>query len=272
MHPIFNGFLYVVNLPLVPIGKTTLTLAMLSYIIILFTILIFISRAVRQRVLEKLLAKSKLDLTMQNAFAMFMQYSTIAIGAVIILNTAGIEMTALTVVAGAVGIGLSLGLQTIAKSLAGGVMILVERPIRIGDRIQIGTTTGDVTRISLRSTTIRNDDHIDIIVPNADFMEQRVSNWTYSTRDIIVNIPLTVSSENDLDRVIALIEESAKANTKILAEPPPAVLLDSFAAGKMNLIIRIATEDYVSAATTLKSELNTAIMNQFKQAQIKFDS
>ncbi len=272
MHKFFNAIFYVLNLPLVPVGKTTVTLAMMIYIIILFSILILISRAVRQRVLERLLAKSKLDQTMQNAFAMFLQYSTICIGGVIILNTAGIEMTALTVVAGALGIGLSLGLQTIAKNVAGGIMILVERPVRIGDRVQIGTTSGSVTRISLRSTTIRNDDHIDVIVPNADFMEQRVMNWTYSSRDIIMNIPLTVSAENDLTQIKELIESAAKTNPKILAEPAPEVLLDSFGAGKLNLIVRVATEDHISAATNLKSELNTEVLRQFKQSSIKFEA
>ncbi len=272
MQKIIKLIFYVLNLPLVPVGKTTVTLAMLIYIVILFAILIMISRLVRQRVLDRLLAKSKLDITMQNAFAMFMQYTTVCIGGVIILNTAGIEMTALTVVAGAVGIGLSLGLQTIAKNVAGGIMILVERPVRIGDRIQIGTTSGVVTRISLRSTTIRNDDRIDVIVPNADFIEQRVSNWSYSSPDIIMNIPVTVSSDNDLQQIKELIQSAIKENPKFLADPAPEVLLDSFGGGKLNLILRIATEDYLSAATNLKSELNTEILRSFKQASIKIDS
>jgi small-conductance mechanosensitive channel len=230
------------------------------------------SRQFRRRVLEKLLQRSKLDLNMQNAFAMLMQYAMIGIGMIIILNTAGIEMGALTVLAGAMGIGLSLGMQTIAKNVAGGVMILIERPIRIGDRITIGTTSGDVTQIALRATTIRNDDHIDVIVPNSDFMDQRVSNWTYSTRDVILNIPIVVSGNNDLSLVKEIISGSAKAHPKVLEDPPPEVLLDSFEGGKLKFIMRIATNDYVSASTNLKSDLNNDIWRQFKEKQVKLDA
>lgn len=272
MKKILDLIFYVLNLPLLPVGHTTVTLAMLLYIIILFTILIAISRSIRHRVIEKVLVKSKLDPSMQSAFSMFLQYSFIGIGGVIILNTAGIEMTALTVVAGALGLGLSLGLQTIAKNVAGGIVILVERPIKLGDRVQIGSTTGDVTRIALRSTTIRNDDHVDVIVPNADFMDQRVSNWTFTTKDVILNIPVVVSSDNDLSQVQELIASAAKAHPKILAEPTPEVLLDSFDGGKFKFIIRVATEDFACASISLKSDLNNAIYRSFRESQVKFDA
>lgn len=270
MNKAWHFILYVLNLPLLPVGKTVVTLAMLLYIILLFTVLIAFSRYCRRQILDKVLQKSKLDLSMQNALAMASQYSFIGIGSIIILNTAGIEMTALTVVAGAMGLGLSLGLQTIAKSVAGGVMILIERPIRIGDRIQIGSTTGDVTRIALRSTTVHTDDHIDIIVPNFEFMDQKVINWTYSSRKVLISMPFTVSGENELAKVKELITDAAKKNTKVLSEPSPEILFESFDSGKLKLNLRVATEDFVNSSQ-IKSELNEAIYNSFKDAQIDID-
>lgn len=269
---LLQSIFYVLNLPLLPVGKTTVTLAMLFYIIILFALLVRISRSIRKRVLDRVLEKSRLDAEMKHFFAMFIQYSFVGIGSVIILNTAGIEMTALTVVAGAMGLGLSLGMQTIAKSVAGGVMILLERPIKVGDRIQIGSTTGEVTRIALRSTTIRSDEHIEIIIPNADFMEQRVSNWTLSSRSLILNLPLSVSAENDLSQVKELILDSARANKRVLTDPAPEVLLDSFEAGKLKLFLRAATENLENAGQSLKSELNCQILQRFREAQVKLDS
>jgi small-conductance mechanosensitive channel len=271
MQEVMKLLFPVMNLPLLTLGKTTVTLSMLLYIILAVVLLIIFSRLFRHNVLEKLLSRSKLDLSMQNAFAMLMQYGIVGIGIVIILNTAGIEMTALTVVAGALGLGLSLGLQTIAKNVFGGIMILVERPIRIGDRIQIGTTSGDVTHIALRATTVRNDDHIDIIVPNSDFMDQRVSNWTYSSRDVILNIPIIVSTANDLTTVQQIISDSAAAHPKVMAEPACEVLLDSFEGSKIKLILRVATSDYVAAATNLKSDLLNEIFRRFKKSEIKLD-
>jgi small-conductance mechanosensitive channel len=272
MHKILNVVISVLNLPLLTLGRTTVTLAILLYIVLLSGLLVVFARLIRRNVLEKLLEKSKLDRSMQNAFAMLIQYSIIGIGIVIILNTAGIEMTALTVVAGAMGLGISLGLQTITKNIAGGILILLERPIRIGDRIQIGTTSGDVTHIALRATTVRNDDHIDVIIPNSDFVEQRVSNWTYSTSDVILSIPVTVSNENDLSLVRQIMLEAAAAHAKVLSEPPPQVLLDSFAGAKLKLVLRVATCDFMSAATTLKSDLLSDIFKRFKEMQIKLDA
>jgi small-conductance mechanosensitive channel len=243
---------------------------MLLYIILLFTLLVASARYCRRKVVDKVLEKSKLDMSMQNALAMFLQYSFIGIGSIIILNTAGIEMTALTVVAGALGLGLSLGLQTIAKSVAGGVMILIERPIRIGDRIQIGSTTGDVIRIALRSTTVHTDDHIDIIVPNFEFMDQKIINWTYSSRKVILTLPITITDENELSRVKELLEQAAKNNSKVIEDPKPEILFESFDSGKLKLTLRVATEDYLNASQ-VRSELMETIYNSFVEANIELN-
>jgi small-conductance mechanosensitive channel len=270
MSKAWKFVLYVLNLPLIPVGKTIVTLAMLLYIILLFTLLVASARYCRRKVVDKFLEKSKLDMSMQNALAMFLQYSFIGIGSIIILNTAGIEMTALTVVAGALGLGLSLGLQTIAKSVAGGVMILIERPIRIGDRIQIGSTTGDVIRIALRSTTVHTDDHIDIIVPNFEFMDQKIINWTYSSRKVILTLPITITDENELSRVKELLEQAAKNNSKVIEDPKPEILFESFDSGKLKLTLRVATEDYLNASQ-VRSELMETIYNSFVEANIELN-
>lgn len=270
---LWHAIVYVAQIPLVPVGKTTVTIALLAYILALFSILIAISRSIRRTVVEKLLEKTKLERNMQSFFGMFLQYSFIFLGGVIILNTAGIEMTALTVVAGALGLGLSLGLQTVAKNVAGGIMILIEKPIKIGDRVQIGTTTGDITKIALRSTTIRTDDNIDVIVPNTDFMDQRISNWSLTSRDVYVTFPVVVSVDNNLSEVKELIKDAVKAHPKVLQEPAPNVLIDAFDSGKLRFVIRAATEDYVAAATNrLKSEIYDDLIRRFKEAQVKLDT
>lgn len=272
-NKVWQVILYIAQIPLVPVGKTTVTIALLLYIILLFSLLIAVSRSIRKRVLERVLEKTKLERNMQSFFGMFLQYSFVGIGGVIILNTAGIEMTALTVVAGALGLGLSLGLQTVAKNVAGGIMILVEKPVKLGDRIQIGSTTGDVVKIALRSTTIRTDDNIDVIVPNTDFMDQRVSNWTYTSREIILSVPVVVAVENDLSQVKDILRSVVSAHPRVMKEPKPDVLIDSFDSGKMKFMLRFATEDYVAAATNkLRSEIYDDVLRRFREAQVKLDS
>ena len=265
--------LYVAKIPLVPVGKTTVTIALLLYMILLFTILFAVARSMRRGVIEKLLERSKLEKNIQSFCGMLLEYGFILIGSVIILNTAGIEMTALTVVAGALGLGLSLGLQTLAKNVAGGMMLLIERKIKIGDRIQIGTTTGNVRSIALRSTTILTDENIEIIVPNTDFMEQRVSNWSLSTREVIVSLPVVVSVENDLSQVKQLIKEAVDANPMVMKEPLPEILIDGFDAGKFKFNVRVATDNYVAAATNkLRSDIYDDLLRRFKEAQVRLDT
>lgn len=272
MNHLWQMLLYVANIPLVPVGKTTVTIALLLYIVLLFSVLFAIARSTRKRVIEKLLERSKLERNIQSFLGMLLEYTLIGIGGVIILNTAGIEMTALTVVAGALGLGLSLGLQTVAKNVAGGMMLLIERKIKIGDRIQIGSTTGNITSIALRSTTVRTDDHIDVIVPNTDFMDQRVSNWSLSSNSVIISVPVVVSSENDLSQVQEIIKEALNKNSMVHQDPAPEILIDSFEAGKLKFILRLSTDDYVAAATNkLRSDLYDVIFRRFKEAQIKLD-
>jgi small-conductance mechanosensitive channel len=115
----------------------------------------------------------------------------------VILQTVGIDLTALSILTGAVGLGIGFGLQNIASNFISGLIILFERPVRIGDRIAVGDVEGDVMRIGARSTTVLTNDNIDIIIPNSKLITENVVNWTHNERRVRFRIPVTVAFKTD---------------------------------------------------------------------------
>lgn len=267
---IWDAIWYVLSLPLLPIGKTTLTVWMVLYAASLLWGLIAITGTLQKKIVNPALSKTNFDPDLQNILALTLRYSTVTIGSIIILNTAGIEMTALTVIAGAVGLGLSLGLQTIAKNFIGGLVILFERPIKLGDRIQVGDTTGIVARIALRATTLRTDDRLDVIVPNADFISGRIINWTHTDTSIRVSIPFSFPiNNNDPEKISKIIIKSATACSSILKDPAPEIFLDSFGEKTMNFILQVSTKNLADPCRNLRSEINFLVYERLKTAGIE---
>ena len=187
----------------------------------------------------------------------------------LVILTAGIDLSALTVLAGALGIGVGLGLQNIASNFVSGLSILFERPIKVGDRIEAGKITGDVVSISLRATTIVSNDNIAIIVPNTEFVSSTVINWSYTDRDVRFNIPVGVSYSSDPVVVKRLLLEVAADHPGVLKRPPPDVLFQEFGDSALNFVLRVWTQDYTTRPGVLRSELNFAISKKFKEHGIE---
>ena len=121
----------------------------------------------------------------------------IIIGSIVIIQSAGIDLSALSLLAGALGVGIGFGLQNITNNLVSGIIILFENPIKVGDRIEVGDISGDVVNISVRATTILTNDNISIIVPNSEFISNTVINWSHNDRNIRFNVPVGVSYNED---------------------------------------------------------------------------
>src|SRR5690606_1850658 len=140
------------------------------------------------------------------------KYLLIFAGIFSILQTNGIDLSAFGVLAGAIGVGIGFGLQNITNNFISGLVILLEQPIKIGDRIEVGEVTGNVIRISGRSTTILTNDNISIIVPNSQFIDNPVINWSLSERRIRFNFPVGVSYKETPEKIKRILIEVADAN------------------------------------------------------------
>lgn len=264
---IFGLLCSFLSLPLLPVGKTSVTIWMLLYVATLLWGLTAVTTIFQKKVVNPALARSNLSQDLQNIVGMTLRYSSIVIGSVVILNTAGVDMTAFTVTAGAIGLGLSLGLQNLAKNFIGGIILLWERPIRLGDRVQIGGISGNVVRIALRATTIQTDDQLGVIIPNSDFMSNKIVNWS-NGNTVRISIPIAVAITNDPERVRDLLLETVTACSGIIQDPPPEIFFDSFGEQTLNFILCVSISDFSMVAGGLRSNLNFAIHKRLKAEKI----
>jgi len=235
---IFNEIIKVLNSPLITLGGINITAWGIIYFVLLLYLLIFISKRIRNWLVYKVLAKSNLDLGTRTAIGTITRYAIILIGLMIILQSVGIDLSTLTVLAGALGVGIGFGLQNVTNNFVSGIIILFERPIKVGDRIEVGNISGDVVNISMRATTVVTNDNISVIVPNSEFIATRVINWSHNDRNVRFNIPVGVSYKEDPKKVKELLLAVATDNNAILKEPQPDVIFDEFGDSSPKLYIK----------------------------------
>jgi small-conductance mechanosensitive channel len=266
---ILNTVRRVLDMSLFTLGETRLTLGLLFRLIFLVWLLFYLTGRIKKWIVERLLAKSRIDIGIRQATASIIRYFLVTIGFIVILQTAGIDLSALTILAGALGIGVGFGLQSVTNNLVSGIIILFERPVKIGDRIEVGGVSGDVVHISARATTVVTNDNIAIIVPNSEFISEKVTNWSYTDRDVRFNCPLSISHDADPDMIRRLLLEVTNAHNGVLKDPKPDVLLDEFGDSSVKLILRVWTRDYTNRPGVLRSELNYLISRKFREHGIK---
>lgn len=171
---------------------------------------------------------------------------------------------------GAVGIGVGFGLQNVVSNFLAGVIIMFERPIKIGDRIVVGEVEGNVVEIGARGTTVLNNDHIAVIVPNSRFITEDVINWKYNDDKVRFRIPVSVAYGSDARQVERALLELAAANADVLADPPPAVRFIAFGDDGLLFELRAWSTSLVDRKGLLISQLNFAIYERFQREGIEF--
>jgi small-conductance mechanosensitive channel len=257
------------KIPLYSIGDTTITLGTMLYLTVLVVALFYITGKLKTWIVEGLLLRSQVELGVRHAVGNIVRMVFLAFGLIIILQTAGINLSSLTVLFGALGIGVGFGLQGVTNNFVSGIILLLERPIKVGDRIEVGNVNGDVINISPRATTIVTNDNIAIIVPNADFISSKVVNWSYTNRNVRFNFAVGVSYGSDPEQVRSVLLEVARAHHGVLKEPGPSVLFDSFGDSALNFVLRVWTRDFSTVPGVLRSELYFAISRAFKEQGIE---
>jgi small-conductance mechanosensitive channel len=185
------------------------------------------------------------------------------------MQTVGINLSTLTILAGALGVGIGFGLQNITNNFVSGIIILFERPIKVGDRIQVGDVYGDVVSISMRSTTVVTNDNISVIVPNSEFISSTVVNWSHTDRNVRFNIPVGVAYKEDPEKVRDLLLQIAGNEEGVLKKPVPDVLFDEFGDSSLNFNLRVWTDTYTTTPGILKSRLYFEIFKKFKEQNIE---
>jgi small-conductance mechanosensitive channel len=251
------------------IGGTVVTFWALLYLLVFLFFLFYLSGKMKKWLVEKILTKGKMGLGARQALATIIRYFVIALGLLIMLQTAGINLTTFQVLAGTVGIGVGFGLQNIASNFVSGLIILIERPIQTGDRIVVGEIEGDILAVNARSTTVVTNDNIAIIIPNSKFVTENVVNWSLTGKDVRFAVPVSVAYGSDLKLVVELLEQVAKENPDVLKTPPPAVRFLSFGDSGLNLELRVWSTTLTHRKSMLISSLNFAIYDKFTEHGIE---
>ncbi len=269
----FSGWLEriqsMLEVPLFQLGGKPFTLWTLNYILILVVLLFYVAGRLRVWIAGQALARTRLDVGARQAVASITRYVLLLLGLLIILQTAGVDLTTLNVLAGAVGIGLGFGLQNVVSNFFSGLIIMFERPIKIGDRIVIDDVEGDVVDIGTRSTKVLTNDNITIIVPNSKFITENVVNWKYNDGSVRFRIPVGVAYGTDVRKVEAILLEVATAEGEVIDDPPPAVRFLEFGDSSLNLELRAWTTSAVHRKGKLISALNFAIYDAFRESGIE---
>jgi small-conductance mechanosensitive channel len=252
-----------------PLPAIKLSLVQIFLLVALLVAVFWFSSGTKRFLFNRLLAQSGLDRSLQYAIAQVVSNIVLVVGIVIVLENTGIHLAALAVFAGAVGVGVGFGLQNIASNFISGLVILAERPITIGDRVEVAGITGQVEHIRARSTVIRTNDNIMMIVPNTKFIDSPVTNWTYGDRRVRFRIPVGVAYGSDVAKVRDALLAVAQENPHTLKEPAPNVFLEKFGDNSIDFKLVVWSSEMSARPSRYRSDLNFAIVEKFREAKIE---
>jgi len=252
-----------------PLPGVTLSLVQIFLLIALLIAVFWISSRTKRFLFNRFLAKSGLDRSLQYAIAQIVSNIVLIIGIFIVLDNAGIHLGALTVFAGAVGVGVGFGLQNIASNFISGLVILAERPITVGDRVEVAGIAGQVQHIRARSTVIVTNDNITMIVPNTKFIDSPVTNWTYGDPRVRFRLPVGIAYGSDVNKVREALLAAASENANTLKDPAPSVFLEKFGENSIDFELVVWSSEMSYRPRRYRSDLNFAMEQKLREAGIE---
>lgn len=268
MREYFNSVVDVLNYNLFALGNAKITPLSILYLILLTVGLVYLSGKLRNLLVAQILDRTSMARGARQAIGTIARYLILFIGFIIILQTVGIDLTTLNVIAGAVGIGIGFGLQNIASNFISGLIVLLERPIQVGDRIEANKVNGEVMAIGPRSTRIRTNDNVTVIIPNSKLVSENVVNWSYKNDTVRVRVPVTVDTDSDAELVTRLLIDAANENEDVATDPPPSVGFIKFDEDGLHFELRVWSRARFHRPGALRSELNYAILANLRENNV----
>jgi len=250
------------------VSKTVpITLANIFLAIIVAVITVIANRNLSGLLEVILLNRISMDHGARYAYSTICRYAVTAIGIIVAFNAIGITWASVQWLVAALGVGLGFGLQEIVANFICGLIVLFERPFRVGDTVTIGDVSGTVSRIRIRATTVVDWDRKELIVPNKEFIVGRLINWSLSDKHVRIRIPVGIVYGSDTKLAEELLMQAAKKNPRVLTEPPPDAIFKGFGDNSLNFELRVFI-DGIENWWTMLHELNVTIDNTFKESGV----
>ena len=265
---IFDQLKDILNITLFQINQTPVTISSILMFVLMITLFYIFSRIINRLLVKPLLGRFSIEEGIRYNLIRINHYMIMVIGAIVAFQFIGIDLSGLAVIFGLLSVGIGFGLQNITSNFISGLILLLERPIKIGDRVTVGDTEGDVIAINIRSTTIRTINNITIIVPNSEFISQKVVNWSHGDTKIRLEIIVGVSYTSDLDLVLKALREVGAEHPLVLKNPGTDVLFVDFGDSSWNMKLRVWIRD-PKQHVMVASDLNCAIVRKFREYGIE---
>ena len=253
--------------PLIPIGNGYSIVQLLMLAGLLLT-LVIVAGALTDLLKSNFLNVLGVSRGVQEAIAIVFRYCFITLSAIVLLQLWGIDLSSLAILASALGVGIGFGFQDIAKNFGSGLVLVFERPIQVGDFVEVGGYSGTIEKLGARSTMIRTMDNLDVFVPNSRFLEEEVTNWSHARSPSRIKIPVGVAYGTDLGLVQEGLLEAALANKNVLKTPEPTVLFEGFGDSALDFVLMVWIVRPQQHAR-IKSELNFKIDAAFRRRDIE---
>ncbi|MFQ5346796.1 MAG: mechanosensitive ion channel family protein [Rhodothalassiaceae bacterium] len=235
-----------------------------------FAILIWLSLLAARLIENRIEALRDVDASARELAKKLSRIALVTLALLIALNATGIDLTALAVFTGALGVGLGFGLQKVIANFVSGVILLMDRSIKPGDVIETQGTYGWINHLGARYTSIITRDGTEYLIPNEDMITQPVINWSFSDRRVRRKIPVSISYDSDLRRAMAIMEEVAREVPRVLRNPPPVARLMGFGDNGVDLELRLWIEDPQAGVVNVASDVKLAIWDRFHEEGIVF--
>jgi small-conductance mechanosensitive channel len=260
------------RVPISATGEMGVSIASLVMAVVFLLIFFQASRIAQNLLQKRLLSHVPLDPSVSYTLQRLLHYVIVAIGILVALRIGiGADFTSFAVVITALSVGIGLGLREIAADVAAGFVLLFERPIRVGNRVKLPgelNVEGNVLTIGLRTTKIRTNDRLVVIVPNSHLTNEKCVNWSYRSEPVRVHVPVGVAYGTDLELARRVLLSTAEGVDKVLADPGPSVRLVRFGDSSLDLELLVWTKD-PTAHAQIRSDINFRIERGFREAGIE---
>lgn len=249
------------------IGEVEITPAVLVTVILIIVMTYWVSRLLQRVLRRNVFVRLGLREGTQATIFRVLHYAIMALGTFIALKQTGIDLTGLAALAAVLMVGISLGLQNVTSNFISGLILLIERPVQVGDFVEVAGVQGKVRTIRGRSTTVDTLDNVSIIVPNTNFISENVTNWSFRDMKVRIHVSVGVSYGSDVDLVAETLLEAGRAHPEVLAKPEPQIQFLEFGDSSLNFDLLVWLRD-ASRQYFVRSDLNFAIVKAFRERDI----